>query len=169
MPLEMNMRRDLHRPPLSQGADSNAITDLIVYEEKIAPLVMPNAIPPWIPCMAMLSPSKIGGFTMRIGGKTRLVIVLLAMALLVHSVRETRPKAFSTELLTFREGTSGNMASGAVWLLDKTGNVTVKEFKDHGFYTSARISILGNEQDVIGLPITGKFYRFGDSKKSSSN
>jgi hypothetical protein len=90
------------------------------------------------------------------------------MALLVHSVRETRPKAFSTELLTFRGGTSGNMASGAVWLLDKTGNVTVKEFKDYGFYTLARISIVGQEQDVIGLPITGKFYRLGDSKKSSS-
>jgi hypothetical protein len=169
MPLEMNLRRDLHRLPLSQDADSNAITDPIAYEEKIAPLVIPNAIPPWIPSVSLLSPTRIGGFTMRIGGKTRLVIVLLAAALLVHSVRETRPKAFSTELLTFREGTSGTMASGAVWLLDKTGNITVKEFKDHGFYTSARISILGNEQEVIGLPITGKFYRFGDSKKSSSN
>lgn len=105
---------------------------------------------------------------MKISGNTRLIIALLAVGLLVHSVRETRPKAFSTDLLEYREGSAGATAAGAVWLLDKLGNVEVKEFKDYGFYTSARISILGNEQEVIGLPITGKFYRYGDSKKSSS-
>ena len=62
-------------------------------------------------------------------------------------------------MLAYKQGGSGNVASGAVWLLDKTGNVKVIEFKDYQLFTTARISILGKEMKFIGLPVSGLFYR----------
>lgn len=104
---------------------------------------------------------------MRITGKVRTVIVLLALGLLVHSIRETRPKSFSIGSLEFQDGTAGSLSYGTLWLLDKTGSIQVKQFTDNGFYTLAKVSILGEEREFVGLPITGKFYRLGDSKKPS--
>ena len=113
MPLEMNLRRDLHRLPLSQDADSNAITDPIAYEEKIAPLVIPNAIPSLDSQCDFAFSHKNRRFYYENRRKNTFGHRFCSQRLcwFILSVR-TRPKAFSTELLTFREGTSGNMASG---------------------------------------------------------
>ena len=104
---------------------------------------------------------------MNSAGKKRWIVALLALALIVHCVRETRPKAFAIESVSFRDGAPGTVASNVIWLLTKTGNIEIKEFNDNGFYTSARISILGDEMEFIGLPFTGKFYRLDDSQNSS--
>jgi hypothetical protein len=43
----------------------------------------------------------------------------------------------------------------------------VIEFKDNGFYTVARVSMLGKERTFVGLPIVGKFYLVDQSGNGS--
>ena len=95
----------------------------------------------------------------------RFLAICLLWLFLTYLVTETRPKAFSTDMLAYKQGGSGNVASGAVWLLEKTGNVKVIEFRDYQFVTIARISILGKEMKFIGLPVCGRFYRIDRSAK----
>lgn len=99
----------------------------------------------------------------------RIGFVLLAIGALVHCVRETRPKEFSVDLLAQRDGAKGTVGSLLVWAFDATGNMRVIEFKDNGFYTVARVSMLGKERTFVGLPIVGKFYLVDQSGNGSGS
>jgi len=99
----------------------------------------------------------------------RIGLILLALGALVHCVRETRPKKFSVDLLAQHDGVKGSVGSMLAWAFDATGNMQVIEFKDNGFYTVARVSVMGKERTFVGLPISGKFYRVDPSENTSGS
>jgi hypothetical protein len=55
-----------------------------------------------------------------------------------------------------------------IFVLDSTGNIELLEFRDYGLFTHAKVKFGRDKWEMLGLPISGKFYRIDDNQKKAA-
>jgi hypothetical protein len=83
----------------------------------------------------------------------------------VNAIRDTRPKSFEVNRIAMKEGWEGTLGTSMFALMNAAGFVELVEFHDFAFVTYAKVKIGDKTFKMVGLPITGKFYRIDSEQK----
>ncbi|MEY4566972.1 MAG: hypothetical protein RLY14_1942 [Planctomycetota bacterium] len=95
--------------------------------------------------------------------RTLLVLLILGFLFIVNAIRDTRPKSFEVNRIAMNEGWEGTLGTSLFAVLNAAGFVELVEFHDYAFVTYAKVKVGDKTFEMVGMPITGKFYRI-DSK-----